>query len=72
MLEELRNIEVEPDKAMERQIVMDELEEKIENLEVTEPKKENQEKKDNHKKQKANKEEEKSNLEKTVQIEADV
>lgn len=72
VLEELRNIEVEPDKTMERQIVMDELEEKIENLEVTEPKKENQEKKDNHKKQKANKEEEKSNLEKTVQIEADV
>ncbi len=67
VLEELRNIEVDSDKDMEKQMVMEELEEKIENVDVAEPKKGNQEKKVSKKKQK-----EKSNLENTVQIEADI
>ncbi len=67
VLEELRNIEVDSDKDMEKQMVMEELEEKIENVDVAEPKKGNQEKKVSKKKQK-----EKSNLENTVQIESDI
>lgn len=64
VLEELENIEVVEEKAMEKQIVMEELQESIDNKKEKEE--QTEEMQDNDKK------EEKSNLEKTVEIESNV
>ncbi len=59
VLEKLENIEVEEDKAMEKQVVIEELQQSIQNEE-------------NHEGKQEEKDEEKSNLEKTVEIESNV
>lgn len=63
VLEKLENTEVEEDKAMEKQIVMDELQESIESKEGNQSEETSETKQDD---------EEKSNLEKTVEIESNV
>lgn len=59
VLEKLENVEVEEEKAMEKQVVIEELQQSIQNEE-------------NHEGKQEQKEEEKSNLEKTVEIESNV